>query len=1161
MSVQGFTDARLMNESAIKDALIEDEANRERALELTSFIVEAPAGAGKTELLTQRYLKLLQTVNAPEEIIAITFTNKAAAEMRLRILDSLIAASNQTPPSQPHKQITYDLSLKALQQAQTHHWQLIENPSRLRIFTIDSLCAHLARQMPLLSRFGAQPRVADDASILYAQAAEQTLALLEHNVHGEVVKTALRYVENNAAQLTGLLINMLQKRDQWLTYAQNHTDYAVDAAQLQDTLNRLITASMVEAGNALSALLQQALMPVARFASGQQPASLNIDVLLDWQTTLTAHPSDLPQWRAVTDLMLTASGEPRKETGLNVKFGFPATDEGRAHKKTLAEIIAAVNNTPALHAIRSLPFSTGNSNDWQMITALSKLLNLAVAQLWLVFQMAGEVDFVEISQRATQALGAETDEPTDLALKLDYQIQHLLVDEFQDTSPSQIKLLEQLTRGWQAGDARSSSTSGDGRTSIPSGDGRTLFCVGDPMQSIYRFRKANVSLFIHAATRGIGDIRLQRLQLYRNNRSTPQIVGWINQTFKPVFSSVDDESQGAVKYRASIAKTSAESNKNVTDSGVEVHAIIKNDSIDAAKQAEAEAVIEIIQRERTANPDAKIAVLVSAKNHLTHLVTTLRRSHTDIKFQALEIEALAGRQIVQDLLALTHALHHKADRVHWLAVLRAPWCGLTLHDLHALAGSNHHATIWQLMQDDAQLNQLSSDGQARLLHVRAIFAEAFESQGRTSVSRWVRGVWLMLNGTACLWEQADVIDVQAFFKCLDGLDKQNQFSPERMHMEIEKLFAAPDAQGENMQMMTIHKSKGLEFDTVILLGLGTATGGNNSEKPLLLWEEVLIGNQTELLAAPFIPKGAREQDQNSNHVSVYDFLAMREKIRDANEDARVLYVAATRAERKLHLVGFASKNKDDEFKPAASTPLALLWPAISHYFNQPDIKQVQEEAVVIEEDIANFTPKLVRLKQLQIPAVLQTKKTIMVDLDIAQAKPTSASSIEADIGILTHRYMEIIAQQSMENWPLTRLSSLKPAMQHWLHQQGYGESIAFAAAERVHNLLMVTLSSEDGQWVLKPRTHTNAELALTNMQYGEVKNYVVDRTFIEGDTRWIVDYKTIELAADASPYLLQSVAENYREQLENYSTLFVNEGLPIKRAILFMNIGKLVPIL
>jgi ATP-dependent exoDNAse (exonuclease V) beta subunit len=167
-----------------------DEKNRLLALDLTSFIVEAPAGAGKTELLTQRYLKLLQTVNAPEEIIAITFTNKAAAEMRLRILDSLMRAANQDKPTEPHKQITYDLSSQALQHGQSKEWQLIENPARLRIFTIDSLCAHLARQMPLMSRFGSQPRVTDDAGALYAQAAEQTLALLEDATHCDVVKDA-----------------------------------------------------------------------------------------------------------------------------------------------------------------------------------------------------------------------------------------------------------------------------------------------------------------------------------------------------------------------------------------------------------------------------------------------------------------------------------------------------------------------------------------------------------------------------------------------------------------------------------------------------------------------------------------------------------------------------------------------------------------------------------------------------------------------------------------------------------------------------------------------------------------------------------------------------------------------------------------------------------
>ena len=130
------------------------------------------------------------------------------------------------------------------------------------------------------------------------------------------------------------------------------------------------------------------------------------------------------------------------------------------------------NSAESLAKVKKLPNIANTQDAWQIISTLSQLLNLAVAELWLVFQRAGEVDFVEIATRATQALSHDFGEPTDLALKLDYQIQHLLVDEFQDTSPSQIELLKLLTLGWQVSDHR------------------TLFCVGDPMQSIYRFRKA-----------------------------------------------------------------------------------------------------------------------------------------------------------------------------------------------------------------------------------------------------------------------------------------------------------------------------------------------------------------------------------------------------------------------------------------------------------------------------------------------------------------------------------------------------------------------------------------------------------------------------------------------------------------------------------------------
>ena len=161
------------------DRLEEDDAARRRALELASFIVEAPAGAGKTELLTQRYLRLLAVVDHPEEVLALTFTNKAATEMRDRILGSLERAASGELPAQPHKRLTFDLATQVLARDALQGWQLLGHPGRLRITTLDALCASLARQMPYLSRFGSQPGVSDDAEAHYATAARRTLEMVE----------------------------------------------------------------------------------------------------------------------------------------------------------------------------------------------------------------------------------------------------------------------------------------------------------------------------------------------------------------------------------------------------------------------------------------------------------------------------------------------------------------------------------------------------------------------------------------------------------------------------------------------------------------------------------------------------------------------------------------------------------------------------------------------------------------------------------------------------------------------------------------------------------------------------------------------------------------------------------------------------------------------
>ena len=131
---------------------IADQDARLRALDAnTSFIVQAPAGSGKTGLLTQRFIVLLAGVEAPEEITAITFTIKAAAEMRNRILQALERAGDDQAPDAAYEKQTWQLARKALARDKENGWHLLENPSRLRIQTIDSLCTSLARQMPVIT--------------------------------------------------------------------------------------------------------------------------------------------------------------------------------------------------------------------------------------------------------------------------------------------------------------------------------------------------------------------------------------------------------------------------------------------------------------------------------------------------------------------------------------------------------------------------------------------------------------------------------------------------------------------------------------------------------------------------------------------------------------------------------------------------------------------------------------------------------------------------------------------------------------------------------------------------------------------------------------------------------------------------------------------------
>jgi len=308
----------------------------------------------------------------------------------------------------------------------------------------------------------------------------------------------------------------------------------------------------------------------------------------------------------------------------------------------MRQILEKLQGYPAflenLAMMRACPPQIYHDEQWVIVNALIQLLPVLTAELSLVFQETGKVDFIEITLAALKALG-EPDSPTDLALGLDYKIRHILVDEFQDTSLSQFRLIEQLTAGWQLN------------------DGRTLFLVGDPMQSIYRFRQAEVGLFIRAKQRGVGEITLKSLHLTANFRSDPKIVTWINTVFKDKFPIQDDITASAVAFRNSLAIKMESLN-----TGAELHFV--------TLETEAEMIAALIKTLQAEDPASSIAILVRSRTHLQQILPRLRK--IGIKYQGADLELLTDQPVVQDLLSLTRALLHLGDRIAWLALLRMP---------------------------------------------------------------------------------------------------------------------------------------------------------------------------------------------------------------------------------------------------------------------------------------------------------------------------------------------------------------------------------------------------------------------------------------------------------------------------------------------------------
>lgn len=1145
-----------------------DSAVRREVLDTTqSWMLQAPAGSGKTELLMQRYLACLATVEQPESVLAITFTRKAAAEMRSRILDALQGAQDpgdtRIANSVEHERQSLLLARTVLETSRELGWYILENPARLQVRTLDSFCEAVAQRAPFKGLLGGVAQVTEDAQPLYEQAAQRVIdQLAEPGTRGDAVETLLVHLDNDVGDARDLLATMLAQRDQWMHFL-GRSD-AFDGAQQESLRSKLEAAlalsveedlAIVRAHCATVLSSEQAteLFRLMRYATVHRvEPTPEIDSIAASAEVLSilskaAHPlSDiavwpaatsvnLAEWRAICEFLLTADAKkPALRKKVDKRGGFPADiPDGKKYRDRCIEFLKELSLLPesgklcaALNRIRRLPDPQYTGTQWQFMLALLEVLPLAAANLKVVFSEQATVDFAEYAQRALDAIGAEG-EPTELGLQLGYRIRHILVDEFQDTSRVQVELLARLIGTWEASEQCSA------------------FYVGDPMQSIYSFRQADVAIYQLARTDGVGGNRHSFRRLRENFRSQRKLVEWFNSIF-PAILCEDSDLTNAIRY-----PEPAEASRPELDGT----AVFMKGFTEGDREGEARHLAECIQRELalptpSGEKPSSIAVLVRSRTHLPELVDALHAAGID--YRAVKTDRLSDRPLVRDLDALRSALTDLADRTAWLAVLRAPWCGLSLADLLGLCHGDERSTVRELLRQ--RTAQLSETARLALARCVPVLEAAVQKRGRAPLRALVESTWLQLGGPACTSDREQGIrDADAYFCLLDAQSTAGMLrDAQNFSRKLHELFAPADTRsGIRVEIMPIHQAKGLEWDVVFLPAL--ERHARQDEKRLLYWRLRHRAEQEFLLLGPM--EASRTRDRKA--ATIEGYLRDIASACSHEELKRLFYVAATRAAKRLYL----SASVPAERQPNANSFLRLLW----------DIPELQEKfAPALEQDgntqAKEMKPELL-LRRLPatfvapaMPEPLRWSSPQQKQLDEEHSFEWVGDLLPR-MGVVAHKFLQRIVMEGVTQWDAKRVVSERPAIAAALSSAGVMRAELEQAVTRVSEALHRTLEDERGRWMLSPHQEHRCEFAVSAVIEGRLEHVRIDRTFIEDGTRWLIDYKITEQLGGDSQRFVQMQIDKYRPDLQRYvRVLRLFDMSPVKCALYLPLLGAFCPV-
>ena len=908
-----------------------DQPARDFAVDPRNDVVlEASAGTGKTRVLVDRYVRLLASGVDPRNILAMTFTRKAATEMRDRVV------------------LTLRREAEAGRFAAELWATIRERMHDVQISTIDGFCFGLLREFPLEAGVDPTFEVADETEI--ARFSNEALDLALRRARDLVTtdeSVRLLFVRVKTPVLRDAVGALIDRRQVAVPAIRTYVHRHPEPATAVDVSRRFIDRLRAE----LPGATRQALVEDGPHGAPE----------FRWIAADLAGLDDMPAddpvrvqqlRRRFEAHFLTKDGKPRQQIDRRYKTDvFPSEPARRRHQQVLKSVSPGV-----LAAVEGL----NRDLDHLLARGLKRVLELAVDVYERLLAEHALLDFAAMLDRAVSLL-ARQEEFARSRLKLQSRYHHLLVDEFQDTSRQQWRLVELLINTWAEGEGAA-----DAQTSI--------FVVGDRKQSIYRFRHAEVTLLDAAAAR-IGMLRPERdvrRAISTSFRAVPELLAFVNALSSGMAG--DETIADRWQYREIDRFPTPVVADGALRDGRPVLGLIAQPSIDASAAAVADEIVRLLQTASVRDRDAgarpirpdDIAILFRARAGHQYFEEALERR--GVRTYVYKGLGFFDAPEVQDLQALLRFLARPESDLRAAGFLRSRFVRVSDAALVALAPHLSRALL-ATEPPDAALGPVD----ATLL-----------AAARTGVARWLalsqrvppgEVIDVVLRESAYVFElrgrrldqaRENLKKVRALVR---RVENRGYVTIDRLASYFETLRAGDDSNAiveaaDAVNLMTVHAAKGLEFPVVFVVNLHAPGRGRTAGVSVI--EDG--------------PDGEPEVTFGTTPATDLESRRENEELR------RLMYVAVTRARDRLYLS--AEVDHHARIKRGARSLAALLPPSLASCFTQAHASGVSE--VTWQSEHGRFVCAVCRPadEPLRLPPSTTARSTIPSSEPIRPLEPS-----------------------------------------------------------------------------------------------------------------------------------------------------------------------------